>query len=118
MSKDWVVIGKNGKVQKTKEDVPLRLVEVSKSKKDAKCERKHLRREQRAWRAKYDPRTLRLGMVSSDCFPDYNDEELFRLIRENVEQFEFHVGERLPEDFRKYLLHSGTLFYNWSLMQH
>lgn len=70
--------------------------------------------EQDEWRKKYDPRGLRLGMVPQDVFVDFKNDEYFQFIRKRVEQFEAHMSERLPEDFRKYLLYCGNLFYNWS----
>lgn len=70
--------------------------------------------EREEWQRKYDPRGLRLGMVSRDDFIDFNDKKYFEFISERVEQFEAHTSERLPEDFRKYLLYCGHLFYNWS----
>ncbi len=70
--------------------------------------------EEQEWQARYDPRKLKLGMVSRNDFVDYGDTKYFAFIRLRINQFEAHVGERLPEDLRKYLLYCGHLFYNWS----
>lgn len=36
------------------------------------------------------------------------------MLRERVQQFESHVGEKLPDDFKKYILYCGPMFFNWS----
>lgn len=70
--------------------------------------------EQAEWRQKYNPKTLKLGMVPPDAFVDLNDIEYFTLLTKRVEQVESHLGERLPDDFRKYILYCGPMFFNWS----
>jgi hypothetical protein len=70
--------------------------------------------ERLIWQQKYDPRVLELGMVPRDIFVDFNNVEYFKQIQARVEQFEAHIGETLPDDFRKYLLYCGHLFFNWS----
>lgn len=71
-------------------------------------------KERKEWQKKYDPRTIRLGMVSPDWFEDFKDAEYFEMVKKRVEDFEAHIGERLPEDLRKYMLYCGFNFYNWS----
>lgn len=71
--------------------------------------------EMTEWQHKYNPEKLELGMVSRDCFVDINDLEYFANIAKVVSQFETHIGERLPEDFRKYVIYCGHLFFNWSV---
>lgn len=70
--------------------------------------------DQFEWRKKYNPRTLKLGMVTPNMFPDVNDKAFFEMVRERVSQYEAHVGESLPDDFRKYLIYCGPMFFNWS----
>lgn len=70
--------------------------------------------EQIEWRTKYNPKTLQLGMVPPSAFVNLNDEKFFEIIHERVKLYETHVGERLPEDFRKYIIYCGPTFYNWS----
>jgi len=71
--------------------------------------------EQSDWRIKYNPHNLRLGMVSPDDFVDLNDEKYFEFVSERVAVFEKHIDEKLPEDFMKYMIYCGPLFYNWSV---
>lgn len=70
--------------------------------------------ERLEWQRKFDPRNIQLGMVPRDIFIDFNNKEYFDEIKTLVEHVEEHMGERFPEDFRKYLLYCGHLFYNWS----
>jgi hypothetical protein len=72
--------------------------------------------EQSEWIEKYDPRKLKLGMVTPDDFVDPNDEILMNTVRDRVRSFETHVGESLPDDFYKYLVYCGPMFFNWSCM--
>lgn len=70
--------------------------------------------ELKEWRTKYNPKTLQLGMVPPSAFVNLNDEKFFEMICERVKLYETHVGERLPEDFRKYIVYCGPNFFNWS----
>ncbi len=78
------------------------------------AESKRVREEQKEWRTKYNPKLLKLGMVPPDAFVDLNDEDFFKMIRERVDNFEKHIGEPLPMDFRKYIVYCGPMFFNWS----
>lgn len=71
--------------------------------------------EKLEWQKKYNPRTLQLGMVRPNAFVDVNDKELFGVVKMCIDLFEKHLNERLPEDFRKYLLYCGPMFFNWSV---
>lgn len=112
----WIVVGKDGKalVAKTAPVVNKALPEApSKSKKAPKPADINID-DQFEWRKKYNPHTLRLGMISPNMFPDVNDNALFDMVRERVSQYEAHIGEPLPDDFKKYLIYCGPMFFNWS----
>lgn len=71
--------------------------------------------ERKEWRIRYNPRTLGLKnsffVENKDNF--IKDEEFFRKVETRINDFEEHIGERLPLDFRKYLLYCGPWFHNY-----
>lgn len=65
------------------------------------------------WQHRYNPEKLELGMVNREDFVDVNNHKYFGKMVQCVETLERHIGERLPEDFRKYLIYCGHMFYDW-----
>ncbi len=72
--------------------------------------------ECKEWQSKYDPRKIRLGFVSDEDFVSFDNTKYFDTLQKRVELFEFHMGEKMPPDFRKYLLYCGLNFFNWCML--